>query len=100
MALEKLREDDLGNWLTALPGWELARGGAAIARTFQFTDFSEAFAFMTRVAILAEKQDHHPEWSNVYNKVTIELTTHDADDGAGGLTHRDMRLAKSIGKLV
>lgn len=96
MAVEKLSEDDLVTWLAALPGWQLARGGAAIARTFTFADFSEAFAFMTRVALLAEQQDHHPEWSNVYNRVTIELTTHDAD----GLSHRDMRLAKAIGKLA
>ncbi len=96
MTLEKLTEEDRDNWLKALPGWELTRGGDAIARTFEFADFTEAFGFMTRVAILAEKQDHHPEWSNVYNKVTIELTTHDAN----GLTHRDTRLAKAIGKLV
>lgn len=96
MALEKLSEDDLATWLAALPGWALARDGAAIARTFEFRDFSEAFAFMTRVAFLAEGQDHHPEWSNVYNRVTIELTTHDA----GGLTHRDTRLAKAIGKVL
>lgn len=96
MAVEKLSEEDLANWLVALPEWSLARGGMAIARTFQFADFNEAFGFMTRVALLADKQDHHPEWSNVYNKVTIELTTHDA----GGLTHRDTRLAKAIDKLL
>lgn len=96
MAVERLSAEDLANWLAALPEWSLARDGAAIARTFQFADFSEAFAFMTRVALLAECQDHHPEWSNVYNRVTIELTTHDA----GGLSHRDMRLAKAINKLV
>ena len=96
MAVEKLSEEDLANWLAALPEWSLARDGAAIARTFQFADFSEAFAFMTRVALLAECQDHHPEWSNVYNRVTIELTTHDA----GGLSHRDPRLAKAIDKLL
>lgn len=96
MTLEKLTEEDRDNWLKALPGWSLARGGEAIARTFEFADFNEAFGFMTRVAIMAEKQDHHPEWSNVYNKVTIELTTHDA----GGLTHRDVRLAKAIDKLL
>lgn len=96
MAVEKLNAEDLGNWLTVLPGWTLARGGAALARTFEFADFNEAFGFMTRVALLADKQDHHPEWSNVYNRVTIELTTHDAD----GLSHRDTRLAKAIDKLV
>lgn len=96
MAVEKLSEEDRANWLAALPEWSLARDGAAIARTFQFADFSEAFAFMTRVALLAEQQDHHPEWSNVYNRVTIELTTHDA----GGLSHRDPRLAKAIDRLL
>ena len=96
MALEKLSEEDLATWLAALPKWSVARDGRAIARTFEFADFSEAFGFMTRVALLADKQDHHPEWSNVYNRVTIELTTHDA----GGLTHRDTRLAKAIDKLV
>lgn len=96
MVAEKLSEEDLANWLVALPGWSLARDGAAIARTFEFVDFNEAFGFMTRVALLAECQDHHPEWSNVYNRVTIELTTHDA----GGLTHRDTRLAKAIDKLL
>lgn len=96
MAVEKLSEEDLANWLVALPEWSLARDGAAITRTFEFRNFSEAFAFMTRVALLAECQDHHPEWSNVYNRVTIELTTHDA----GGLSHRDPRLAKAIDKLL
>ncbi|MCL4674245.1 MAG: 4a-hydroxytetrahydrobiopterin dehydratase [Sphingomonadaceae bacterium] len=96
MSVEKLSEEDLANWLAALPEWSLSRDGAAIARTLEFADFSEAFAFMTRVALLAEQQDHHPEWSNVYNRVSIELTTHDA----GGLSHRDMRLAKAIGKLA
>ena len=96
MALEKLSEEDLTTWLAVLPKWALAREGEAIVRTFTFADFNEAFGFMTRVALLADKQDHHPEWSNVYNRVTIELTTHDA----GGLTHRDTRLAKAIDKLA
>ena len=65
-------------------------------RRFTFADFSEAFAFMTRVALLAEKADHHPEWSNVWNRVDITLTTHDA----GGLSARDVDLAKAIGELV
>ena len=96
MAVEKLSEEDLANWLVALPEWSLARDGTAISRTFEFADFSQAFGFMTRVALLAECQDHHPEWSNVYNRVTIELTTHDA----GALSHRDPRLAKAIDKLL
>ena len=96
MGVEKLSEEDRDNWLKALPQWSLARGGDAIERSFEFKDFNEAFGFMTRVALLADKQDHHPEWSNVYNRVAITLTTHDA----GGLSHRDTRLAKAIDKLA
>ena len=74
------------------PAWEWDVKRDAIARSFRFQDFQEAFAFMTRVALAAEKADHHPEWTNVYNRVDILLTTHDA----GGLTRRDAELAKSI----
>ena len=75
-----------------LPGWRYAaeRGGT-ITREFVFADFVRAFAFMTRVALVAEKRDHHPEWSNVYNRVRITLTTHDA----GGLTDKDIALARA-----
>jgi 4a-hydroxytetrahydrobiopterin dehydratase len=75
-----------------LPDWQFdsARGGT-IRRDFVFADFVEAFAFMTRVALVAEKHDHHPEWSNVYNRVSITLTTHDA----GGLTTKDLALARA-----
>ena len=66
-----------------------------MTRSFAFRDFSSAWAFMSRVALLAEKQDHHPEWENVYNRVTITLTTHDA----GGLSERDLRMAKAIDKI-
>lgn len=76
--------------LEALPGWN--RDGDHIVRAYRFADFTHAFAFMTRVALLAEKADHHPEWSNVYDKVAIRLTTHDA----GGLTTRDVDLARAI----
>ena len=69
----------------------------ALHRSFEFRDFSEAFAFMTRVALAAEKMDHHPEWKNVYNKVTIKLNTHDAGDI---VTEKDHKLAKLIDKLV
>jgi 4a-hydroxytetrahydrobiopterin dehydratase len=69
----------------------------ALHRNFEFKDFSEAFAFMTRVALAAEKMDHHPEWKNVYNKVTIKLNTHDAGDI---VTEKDRKLAKIIDKLV
>lgn len=68
-----------------------------LRRTFTFTDFSEAFAFMARVALVAEKMDHHPEWTNVYNKVTIALSTHDA---GGVVTDKDRKLAAAIDKLV
>ena len=92
MTVEKLTHEERETWLAALPQWSLARGGDAIERKFAFADFSEAFAFMTRVAILAEKHDHHPEWFNVYNRVEITLTTHDA----AGLSLRDVKMAKAI----
>jgi 4a-hydroxytetrahydrobiopterin dehydratase len=79
-----------------LPGWTLAEGRDAIRRAFRFKDFSEAWGFMARVALLAEAQDHHPEWSNVWNRVEIVLTTHDA----GGLSARDVRLAQAIDALL
>ena len=81
---------------TELPGWSLVEGRDAIRRRFQFADFSAAWGFMARVALLAEAQDHHPEWSNVWNRVEILLSTHDA----GGLSARDLRLAKAIDALL
>ena len=78
-----------------LPGWKMAEGRDAITRSFRFADFSAAWGFMSRVALLAEKHDHHPEWSNVWNRVEITLTTHDA----GGLSARDVALAKAIDAL-
>ena len=78
--------------LSSLPGWALRADGLAICKTFRFGDFAEAFGFMTRIAIQAEKADHHPEWFNVYNRVEITLTTHDA----GGLSTRDVALARAI----
>ncbi|MXO49906.1 4a-hydroxytetrahydrobiopterin dehydratase [Erythrobacter gaetbuli] len=95
-AVEQLTEEERTTWLRALPKWSLARDGAAIERKFEFADFAEAFSFMTRVAIMAEKRDHHPEWFNVYNRVEITLTTHDA----GGLSLRDVNMAKKIDALV
>jgi len=77
---------------TELPAWTLMPGRDAIRREWRFGDFSAAWGFMARVALLAEKHDHHPEWSNVYNRVEIVLTTHDA----GGLSARDVALAKAI----
>ena len=79
-----------------LPGWSLIEGRDAIRRRFQFRDFAEAWGFMSRVALLAEKQDHHPEWSNVWNRVDIVLTTHDA----GGVSERDVALARAIDALL
>jgi 4a-hydroxytetrahydrobiopterin dehydratase len=78
--------------LKQLPQWHEVEGRDAIARSFRFKDFNEAFAFMTRAALLAEKMDHHPEWSNVYNRVEVTLTTHDA----GGVTEKDIALAKAM----
>ncbi len=87
--------------LASLPDWHLADDGLAITRRFTFADFSAAFAFMTRVALLAEKADHHPEWRNVWNKVEITLTTHDAgQDAGGGLSRRDVAMAGAIDALV
>jgi len=78
------------------PEWELAREDTAITRTFQFEDFSEAWGFMSRVALIADRHEHHPEWFNVYAKVEITLTTHDA----GGLSVRDAKMARAVDALV
>jgi len=82
--------------LAELPGWEAAKGERdAIARTFRFKDFNAAFGFMTRVAIKADQLDHHPEWFNVYNRVEVVLTTHDAD----GVTELDVTLARFMDEV-
>lgn len=96
MAVPRLTEAERDEALAALPEWTLRADGLAIERNFKFRDFSQAWAFMARVALLAEKHDHHPEWSNVYNRVAIVLTTHDA----GGLSERDVKMGKAIDKLV
>lgn len=96
MAIPELTDSERSDLLAAHPDWTLARQGKAIERAFKFADFSEAFGFMTRVALLADKHDHHPEWFNVYNRVEITLTTHDA----GGLSARDAKMAAAIDKLV
>jgi len=76
--------------LAQLPGWRAVDGREAIARSFKFKDFNQAFGFMARAALAAEKMDHHPEWSNVYNKVEVVLATHESD----GVTERDLKLAR------
>lgn len=80
---------------TLVPGWQHDGVRDAITREFVFADFTQAFAFMTQVALAAEKRDHHPEWSNVYNKVSVTLTTHDA----GGLTEKDIALAQAMNTM-
>lgn len=95
MARPPLMTDaDIDAWLGAHPAW--TRNEIHLERELAFADFSEAFGFMTRAAIIAEKLDHHPEWSNVYNKVSIALTTHDA----GGLTELDTAFAESVDAIV
>jgi 4a-hydroxytetrahydrobiopterin dehydratase len=94
--IEQLSEEERAEALDALDEWDYEEGRDAITRRFTFDNFSEAFAFMTQVALLAEKADHHPEWSNVWNRVDILLTTHDA----GGLSTRDVEMAQAIDALV
>ena len=89
-----LSADELSRSLDALPGWSLE--GGKLHREFRFPDFVRAFAFMSAVALVAEKRDHHPEWSNVYGKVVVDLTTHDA----GGITRSDVDLAKTMNELA
>ena len=96
MAIPQLTDAERDAALAELPEWSLRGDGLAIERQFQFKNFSEAWGFMNRVALIAEKHDHHPEWSNVYNRVAITLTTHDA----GGLSERDARMARAIDKLA
>lgn len=87
--MEKLTPQDAAEAVRALPDWTLDSEARALSREFVFADFSQAFAFMTQVAIAAEKHNHHPEWSNVYNRVRVTWTTHDA----AGLTHKDRSMA-------
>lgn len=92
MPIPRLSDTECDTLLGAHPDWTLRADRMAIARSFKFADFGEAFAFMTRVALLSEKADHHPEWSNVYNRVSVLLTTHDA----GGVTELDTTMARFI----
>ena len=94
--IEKLNATERAGLSATLPAWKLVEGRDAITRAFRFKDFSEAWGFMARVALLAEAQDHHPEWFNVWNRVEITLSTHDA----GGLSARDVRLAQSIDAIA
>jgi 4a-hydroxytetrahydrobiopterin dehydratase len=89
---DKLTDEQRNTALADLPEWQLVDGRDAITRTFRFKDFSAAFGFMTRVALIAEKLDHHPEWFNVYNRVEVTLATHDA----GSLTQLDVKLASAM----
>jgi len=89
----KLGEDEVRSKLASVPGWELA--GGKLHREFRFADFNHAFAFMTGVALVAATRDHHPDWSNVYDKVVIDLSTHDA----GGITELDFALALAANEL-
>jgi len=82
--------------LAGLDGWSAVEGREAIHKTFRFKDFGEAFGFMTRIALAAEKLDHHPEWFNVYNRVEVTLATHDA----GGVTELDVKMAKLMDSII
>ena len=93
---QKLTGDARKAALAKLAGWSEVKDRDAITKTFVFRDFNEAFGFMTRAALIAEKLDHHPEWFNVYKTVTVTLSTHDA----GGLTERDVKLAEAMNRLA
>ena len=95
-ALEPLSETERADALDGLPEWDYDEARDAITRSIVFADFVEAFGFMTQVALIAEKADHHPEWTNVYNRVAILLTTHDA----GGLSGRDIEMAEAIDAIL
>ena len=94
--VDQLSEAERADALDSLPDWDYDEGRDAITRTIVFTDFAEAFGFMTQVALIAERADHHPEWTNVWNRVEITLTTHDA----GGLSERDLELAAAIDSIL
>ena len=96
MPLPRLSDAERDAALAELTGWTLREDGLAISRDFKFGTFSEAFAFMTRVAFIAEKMNHHPEWTNVWNKVEINLNTHDAGNV---VTEKDRKLAAAIDKV-
>jgi 4a-hydroxytetrahydrobiopterin dehydratase len=93
---ERLSAEARRQALSGLPGWREVQGRDAIGKTFIFKDFNEAFGFMTRAALVAEKMDHHPEWRNVYKTVEVVLSTHDA----GGVTELDIALAKTMNAIA
>ncbi len=92
--VERLSDPDLAQRLHELPGWRIQAG--KLYREFRFRNFAEAFAFMTQSALIAESMNHHPEWFNVWNRVVVELVTHDAD----GITELDLRLAARMSEIV
>lgn len=94
MGLTKLSQEQIKNELKNMPGWAVVEG--KLHKEFQFEDFNQAFGFMTRAAMHIEKMNHHPEWFNVYNKLIVELTTHDT----GGITENDIKLAKILNSLI
>jgi 4a-hydroxytetrahydrobiopterin dehydratase len=96
MALIKLSHTETVSALAALPGWKIVEGREAISKRFSFKDFNQAFGWMTRAALVAEKMDHHPEWFNVYKTVDVTLATHDA----GGVTALDIALAKAMDQMT
>ena len=96
MAVERLSAEARKAALVELAGWKEASGREAIERTFTFKDFNEAFGFMSRAALVAEKNDHHPEWKNVYKTVEVVLATHDVS----GVTKRDIDLAKAMNAIA
>lgn len=91
--MERLDEDRIMRELQSLPGWSISNG--KLHKDFEFANFVEAFGFMTRAAIIAERMNHHPEWFNVYNRVSVDLMTHDA----GGITTNDVKLAGALNDL-
>ncbi len=93
MAIQRMSSDEIAQNLQQLPDWAVQQN--TLHRRYEFANFVEAFGFMSQVALLAERDDHHPDWSNVYNRVIINLSTHEA----GGITARDFKLAKSISQL-
>jgi 4a-hydroxytetrahydrobiopterin dehydratase len=96
MSIARLTETELADLTERHPEWTLRTDGQALERTFKFTDFNEAFGFMTRVALYADKADHHPEWFNVYNRVEMTLTTHDA----GGVSDRDVAMVEWLAGIA